>query len=174
MPLTLPNLEWIRMKDPKLLETIQALAQHVENLSNNSVSGTQGDYPAPSPIGAISVQAADGIFDVKLTDNGPIRRGIGYFAEYSTEPHFTNPIVVHMGTSRNWRGQLGNLSVYWRAYHGYQGSKPSDPVYFGGSTPTQVVGGGAAGPTLQSSSGSGTASSSGEQGAQGWGIQAQR
>ena len=174
MALNLPNLEWIRQKDPRLLETILALSQHVENLSNNSVASTQSDYPAPSNIGAVNVTAADGIHDVKITDNAVIRRGVNYFLEYATEPHFTNPIVVHIGTSRNWRGYLGNLTTYWRAYSQYPGSKPSAPVYFGGSTPTQVIGGGSAGPTLQSSSGSGTAASSGEQGAQGWGIDAVR
>ncbi len=111
-------------------------------------------------IGSLSVAAADGIFDLAITDNSTLNRGIFYFAESDVTPAFASPYVHFMGSSRNLRVAMGNQTLYWRAYSQYLGSDTSEPVAFG-TPPTAVVGGGTvSGPALQNSSGSGTASGS--------------
>jgi hypothetical protein len=130
-----------------------------------------GSIAAPSPIGSLNVTAADGIFDLAITDNSTLHRGIFYFAESDTTPAFQQPYVHFLGSSRNLRVALGNQTLYWRAYSQYLGSETSQPVAFG-TPPTAVAGGGAAaGPALQPSNGSGTAS--GSQGGSGFGQVAQ-
>ncbi len=111
--------------------------------------------------------AADGIYDVAITDNSPVHRGVFYFAESDTSQDFTAPRVHFLGSSRNLRIALGNHTLYWRAYSQYLGSIPSPPVTFG-SPPVAVTGGGLEGPTLQPSSGSGTATA--QQGGSGFDI----
>jgi hypothetical protein len=125
-----------------------------------------GSIEPPAPIGSLAVAAADGIFDLAITDNSPVHRGIFYFAESDTSPSFIAPRVHFLGCSRNARLALGNLTLYWRAYSQYLGSLPSPPVTFG-SPPAAVVGGGSSGPTLSPSAGSGTAKA--QQGGSGFG-----
>jgi hypothetical protein len=74
-----------------------------------------------------------------------------------------------MGASRNLYTQLGNQTLYWRAYSQYIGSMPSAPVSFG-SPPTAVVGGGTAGPAPLPSTGSGTLPNGLVRGGNGFGI----
>src|ERR1700688_3216115 len=126
-----------------------------------------GSIDPPATIGSLSVLAADGIFDLAITDNSAVRRGIFYFAESDTTPSFGQPYVHFLGSSRNLRVSLGNQTLYWRAYSQYLGSETSNPIAFG-TPPTAVVGGGTAtGPALQASMGSGTAS--GSEGGSGFG-----
>jgi len=80
------------------------------------------------------------------------RPGLFYFAESDTTPAFSSPRVYFMGASRNLYLQLGNQTLYWRAYSQYVGSLPSAPITFG-SPPTAVAGGGSAGPAPLPSSG---------------------
>src|SRR6266853_927855 len=94
-----------------------------------------------------TVAAADGIFDLAITDNSPVHRGIFYFAESDTSSSFIAPRVHFLGCSRNARVALGNVTLYWRAYSQYLGSLPSPPVTFG-SPPAAVTGGGSNGPAL--------------------------
>jgi hypothetical protein len=132
----------------------------VNSLGRATGVDPSGTIAAPAPIGSLSVIAADGIFDLAITDNSAVNRGIFYFAESDTSPAFSKPRVHFMGSSRNLRLALGNRTLYWRAYSQYLGSDPSGPVTFG-TPPSAVAGGGtAAGPQLQASTGSGTASGS--------------
>lgn len=176
---TIRNLSYIRSLSTKempgfgakLYEALQDLITHHANLAQQ-VNGNSTGQPQPPPnIDSLHVTAKDGIFDVKINDNGQITRGTEYFLEHSTSPNFSAPTVVHVGTSRNWRGSLGNQKLYWRAYSGYSTSGSSAPVYFGSSVdPTLVTGGGSAsGPPIQPSSGSGTSSNDGTQGGNGYG-----
>ena len=165
--LTIPQLAQIKGRDPYLYESLQQVVGAVNSLGRATGVDPAGSIAAPAPIGALSVAAADGIFDIALTDNSPVRRGIFYFAESDTTPAFIAPHVYFLGSSRNLRVALGNQTLYWRAYSQYLGSETSQPVTFG-SPPTAVAGGGTAtGPALQASSGSGTAS--GSEGGSGFG-----
>jgi hypothetical protein len=58
---------------------------------------------------------------------------------------------------------------YFRAYSAYPGGEPGQPIHFGGNDPTGVSPGGSVKMTLLSSTGSGTAQNSGQEGASGFG-----
>lgn len=164
-----------RIEDPNLKLAFDDLASQIVALGNQVNVTPQGTTPPPIGISAISVAAADGIFDVALQDNNPVNRGIEYFLEYSLTADFAQPLVIHLGTSRNWRGHFGNQTLYWRAYSQYPTSAPSPILPYGGVTsPIAVVGGGNPGPTLHASTGSGTAPSNGRSGGQGYGKQQNR
>ena len=169
--LKIGQLAQIKSDSPYEYEALTRLVNGVNAVGRATGVDPSGSIAAPSPIGSLSVTAADGIFDLAITDNSTVNRGIFYFAESDTTPAFHQPYVHFMGSSRNLRLALGNQTLYWRAYSQYLGSETSRPVAFG-TPPTAVVGGGAAtGPALQPSNGSGTAS--GSEGGSGFGQVAQ-
>lgn len=163
--LTVRNLEYIRSKDPKFAEALDDIIQAQSTTNQNQ----QPD--APPQISALQVTAAGGVFDIAITDNNPVYRGVNYFVEYSTTQSFNQPIVVDLGASRNYRATWGNQTFFFRAYSQYPTSAPSQPVYFGSATsPIAVTGGGvSSGPAPLGSNGSGTAPSSGKDGGAGFG-----
>jgi len=156
--LKIGQLAQIKSDSPYVYEALTQLVNGINALGRATGVDPSGTIDSPAPIGGLSVKAADGIFDLAITDNSAVHRGIFYFAESDTTPAFSRPYVHFMGSSRNLRVAMGNQTLYWRAYSQYLGSNPSHPIAFG--TPaTPVAGGGAAaGPSLQASQGSGTAS----------------
>jgi hypothetical protein len=164
--LTIPQLAKLKTADPYLYEALRQVVAAVNALGRATGVDPAGSIESPSPIGGLAVAAADGIFDVAITDNSPVHRGIFYFAESDTSSSFIAPRVHFLGCSRNLRVALGNVTLYWRAYSQYLGSVPSPPVAFG-SPPSAVTGGGSSGPTLAASTGSGTAKA--QQGGSGFG-----
>jgi hypothetical protein len=165
--LKIGQLAQIKSESPYVYEALTQLVNAVNAVGRGAGVDPSGSIEAPSPVGGLNVTAADGIFDLAITDNSTLNRGIFYFAESDATPAFSQPYVHFLGSSRNYRIALGNQTLYWRAYSQYLGSETSQPVTFG-SPPTAVSGGGtAAGPTLQASSGSGTAS--GNEGGSGFG-----
>jgi len=166
--LKIGQLAQIKSDSPYVYEALTQLVNGVNAVGRATGIDPSGTIAAPSPIGSLNVAAADGIFDLAITDNSTVNRGIFYFAESDTTPAFHQPYVHFLGSSRNLRLALGNQTLYWRAYSQYLGSETSQPVAFG-NPPTAVTGGGAAtGPSLQPSSGSGTAS--GSEGGSGFGL----
>lgn len=156
-----PNMDAIRVKDPKLHEILTTIQIHLQ----------RSTQPAPPPVSGINVVAANGWYTVTLTDNGDVNSSIEYFIEYSTTAGFQQPVVVHNGASRTAVLNLGNQTLFWRAYSQYQNpfSPPSTPVVFGGAAPQGVVGGGATVPPAVVSTGSGTGATNGQQGGVGFG-----
>ena len=165
--LNIPQLAQIKGRDPYLYEALRRVVGAVNAIGRATGVDPAGSLSPPAPIGGLSVVAADGIFDVAITDHSPVHRGIFYFAESDSSADFTAPRVHFLGSSRNLRLALGNQTLYWRAYSQYIGSAPSAPVSFG-SPPAAVAGGGSAGPALQPSSGSGSATA--QQGGSGFGV----
>jgi hypothetical protein len=165
--LTISQLAQIKCESPYIYEALIQIVGGVNAVGLATGVDPSGTIDPPATIGSLNVLAADGIFDLAITDNSAVRRGIFYFAESDTTPAFGQPYVHFMGSSRNLRISMGNQTLYWRAYSQYLGSGPSAPVTFG--TPaTAVAGGGtAAGPALQTSQGSGTAA--GSEGGSGFG-----
>jgi hypothetical protein len=165
--LNIPQLAQIKGRDPYLYESLKQVVGAVNSIGLATGVDPSGSIAAPDSIGGISVTAADGIFDIAITDNSAVRRGIFYFVESDTTQSFAQPHVYFLGSSRNLRVSLGNQTLYWRGYSQYTGSAPSPSVTFG-SPATAVTGGGVSGPAPQPSSGSGTAT--GQQGGSGFGT----
>lgn len=167
--LQLPQLKHVESEDPRLYAALRAIVDAVNNLGRGVGVDPSGATPPPQSLAAISVTAANGIFDVAITDNSRVVRGINYFVESDSTPGFLQPHVYALGPSRNARFALGNLNLYWRAYSQYLGSQPSQPVAFG-NPPIAVSGGGTSpGPAQHTSAGSGTAAGNGQQGGSGFG-----
>lgn len=149
--------------DPRLAETFRQLSQAIDNVANSAgVSGLASK--APPTLRSIAVTAANGFFNVVVTDpegQAQPSLGIHYFFEWDTSSAFTSAQAIDNGPSRNGYFALGNLTTFWRAYSQYRNSPRSTAIIFGGSTPTPVVGGGAAGPAPAPSQGSGGAGGGG-------------
>ena len=154
--LQVPQLKKLQYDEPYLYEALKKIVGAINALNQRIGIDATAPVAPPPPISKLSVVAADGIFDIAITDHAPVGHGIFYFAESDTSPAFPRPQVYFLGPSRNLRIQLGNQTLYWRAYSQYFTSPPSAPVTLG-SPPTAVVGGGSAGPAPQPSAGSGTA-----------------
>ena len=152
--LTIAQLAPLKDRDPYLYETLTRIVSAVNATSQRAGVDPSTPAPAPQPIASLSVQASNGWFDISITDPSDARPGLFYFAESDTTPAFAAPRVYFLGASRNLYVQLGNQTLYWRAFSQYIGSLPSTPVTFG-SPPAAVTGGGATGPTPQPSQGSG-------------------
>jgi hypothetical protein len=159
--LKIGQLAQIKSESPYVYEALTQIVNAVNSAGRATGVDPSGTIDPPAPIGSVNVTAAGGIFDIAITDNSAVHRGIFYFVESDTTPAFARPYVHFLGSSRNYRIAMGNQTLYWRAYSQYLGSDPSNPVTFG-TPPTAVTGGGAtAGPALQPSNGSGTAPGTG-------------
>lgn len=167
--LTVSQLAPVKDRDPYLYETLVKLVAAVNATSQNAGVDPTITSPAPSPIASLQVQAASGWFDLSLSDPSASRPGLFYFAESDVSPSFNAPRVYFLGCSRNLYVQLGNQTLYWRAYSQYLGSSPSTPVTFG-TPPTAVTGGGSTGPTPLASAGSGVLANGNVTGGNGFGV----
>ena len=167
--LTIAQLAPLKTRDPYLYETLAKIVSAVNATSQNAGVDPATPAPAPQPIAALTVQSANGWFDLAISDPAASRPGLFYFAESDVTPGFTSPRVYFLGASRNLYLQLGNQTLYWRAFSQYVGSLPSAPVTYG-SPAIAVAGGGASGPTPLPSSGSGTRANGLLRGGNGFGV----
>jgi hypothetical protein len=167
--LTVAQLAPLKDLDPYLYETLVKIVASVNATSQRAGVDPSTPAPAPSPIASVAVQAANGWFDISVTDPSNAWPGLFYFAESDTTPAFGAPRVYFMGASRNLYVQLGNQTLFWRAYSQYIGSLPSSPVTFG-APPVTVAGGGSTGPTPLPSTGSGALPNGLLRGGNGFGI----
>jgi hypothetical protein len=141
-----------------LYEALRDLVKQDTILADQTNSSLTGTPQPPGAVNSLSVTAQDGHFNVAITDQNQINRGVQYFVEHADNPQFTNPVIEHIGTTRNANFFLGDVTRYWRAYSAYPGSNPGPPAYHGGAVqPLPVRGGGPLnGPAFQPSQGSGT------------------
>lgn len=130
----------------KLVEALNDLAQQIANGHQQGNFNGKGAPLPPPTVDGLTVKGQNGHFQIAISDNNRIYRGVRYYVEHSDNPAFTNPHVIALGDSRNHSIFLGNVTRYWRAYSAYIGSGPSSPVYHGGSaSPLAVQGGGTVG-----------------------------
>lgn len=166
MPVNVPNIDYLQSLEskefpdlgPKLAEALRGIAAQVTTIEQQTNSNANGQPQSPPSINSVNVTGKNGHFNIAITDNNQVYRDVHYWAEHADNPNFVNPIVIHMGMSRNHNEFLGNVTRYWRAYSSYGASPPSSPVYHGTSAqPRPVRGGGSVGgPSFQASQGSGT------------------
>ena len=169
--LTVAQLAPLKDRDPYLYETLTRIVSAVNATSQRAGVDPSVPAPAPSPIASINVQASNGWFDLSIADPSDARPGLFYFVESDVTPAFSAPRVYFLGASRNLYVQLGNQTLYWRAFSQYIGSLASTPVAFG-TPPTGVAGGGASGPAPQPSQGSGVLPNGQVRGGNGFGAKA--
>ena len=167
--LTVSQLAPIKDRDPYLYETLSKIVSAVNATSVRSGVDPATPAPAPTQIASLHVQASNGWFDIAITDPSNARPGLFYFAESDVTPGFNSPRVYFLGASRNLYVQLGNQTLYWRAYSQYVGSLPSAPITFG-TPPTAIAGGGISGPTPMPSQGSGALANGFAPGGNGFGL----
>lgn len=168
------NLQYIKMKDPRLGEAIKGLLDGLTTVAQQSNTSPSALPTAPPPVNAVSVAAQNGHMTVSVSDANQVFRDIHYYAEHSDNPQFAAGTVqvVHMGHSRNSVPiPIGNQTRYVRVYSAYGLGPPSSPVYHGSQgQPKAVAGGGSdSGPAFLPSQGSGTGAAG--QALQGPGVQ---
>ncbi|HVO59062.1 MAG TPA: hypothetical protein VMT51_15325 [Dongiaceae bacterium] len=168
--LTVAQLAPLKARDPYLYETLAKIVSAMNASSTQSGVDPATQASAPTAIASLTVRAANGWFDLAIADPSNVRPGLFYFAESDTTPGFNNPRVYFLGASRNLYVQLGNQTLYWRAYSQYIGSLPSSPVAYG-SPPIAVTGGGSSGPAPLPSQGSGALANGLAPGGNGFGTQ---
>jgi len=130
----MPNLNSQRMSQikQKYSEVYEALRDHeaaINHLGMQTNASPVGLTPAPGSHAAISVKGGAGLYDVAITDNADAYRGKEHFLEYSQDPSFSSPHVIHLGASKNWRGSLGVGPYHFRSRSQYATSAPSDYIY---------------------------------------------
>lgn len=160
-----------------LAAALRRLQSGVNDLGNNLAADPTQTKDPPPPVQELNIKASNGDVHAVITDNSQVQRGVHYFVEYSSEPNFLQPHVIHLGTSRSAApfrlpamDDNGNpQTFFFRAYSQYPGSHPGKPIYFGGVVPTAVTPGGTTQLTLIPSTGSGTAQATGQQGGSGFG-----
>lgn len=152
------NMAYIRSMDPKVHEALSDIVNAVNNAAQQTNADPTSVTPPPPKISALNVTEQNGVFDAQIQDHSAFNRGSSYMLEYSQTPNFQNTHVVHLGPSRNWRGNLGAGPLHFRAYSGYGSSAPSEPVYHGGQPGIAVGSGVTQGPPMQQGMGSGTGS----------------
>lgn len=155
---------------------IQRIINGVNTLADNVASSAVGRLPPPSPVNGVTVKVAGELAHVQIAHSGPVQQGVRYFTEIATNSSFSQPLVIDHGTSRTshpialpTKDDSGNTQKYYfRSYNQLPGSDPTTPVAYGGASPIAVQMSGSTQMTLLSSTGSGTASNSGQQA--GWGL----
>ena len=130
-----------------------------------------------------------------ITHNSALNKGVQYIHEIATEPNFLAPHIIDAGCSRSVFTHLPSVQAdgvtpntyYLRSYPQYHGSDPQKPTVLGGlgnatqirltpPTVTVAAGGGvqtipaASAANILPSTGSGTASTTGQQGGKGLGT----
>jgi hypothetical protein len=169
--LTVAQLAPLKNRDPYLYETLVKIVSAVNASSQRAGVDPSTPASAPAQIASLTVRAANGWFDISIADPSNSRPGLFYFAESDVTPGFGAARVYFLGSSRNLYVQLGNQSLYWRAYSQYVGSLPSAPVTFGNPA-LPVSGGGLTGPSPLPSQGSGAVASGAAPGGNGFGAHA--
>lgn len=157
-----------------LSEGLRKIQEGVNGLGQNIATDPTNTVPPPPAIQQLMVKTnGTGLVHATISDNNAIQKHLNYFIEYSNEPAFLQPHVVHLGASRTMSpmtlpGMDDNgkpQSFYFRAYSSYLGGNAGPKV----SSSTAVNPGGSQMLTLLPSTGSGTASGNGQQGGTGFG-----
>ena len=184
------ELSHVNQKDSLMGSLLQRIITSINTLGANTAVSPTGKLPAPPPIDTIDVQ---GVMDINsntitvpsehlhwtMTHNPAIQKGIQYLSEVDTDPNFPQPHVIDHGSSRSGFVSLpakdgnGNDNVYYlRSYPQYHGSDPAPRTTLGGRDGATkiVLTAAGAGHTLLASKGSGTASTTGQQGGKGLGT----
>ncbi len=161
--------QWIQ-QDATQGSLLQKIIDGINALAENTATSATGKIPAPPSPNSINVTTPGGFMQVTVNHAAEIQKGIQYITHVSTDPQFLQPIIVDHGSSRSpapfslpVTDHTGaTIPYYVRTLAQYQGSDPSTPTVFGGTSPTPVTLNGSTN-LLQTGTGSGTGSTTGQQ-----------
>jgi hypothetical protein len=150
---------------------IQRIINGVNTVATNLGASAVGRIPAPLPINGLNVTVGGEYAHMTINHSAGIQQGIHYFVEVANNSSFIGAHPIHFGTSRTRDPiHLAPLdstgaaqSWYARAFCQYPGGDPSTPVNYGGPEPTPITTTGTTRLTWNASTGSGTASNTGQQ-----------
>ena len=80
--LNIAQLAQVKARDPYVYESLRQIVSAINLLGRATGVDPSGSIAQPERIGGISALAANGIFDIAITDNSAVHRGIYYFAEF--------------------------------------------------------------------------------------------
>ena len=186
------ELVYLSEKDNFLGSLLQKMINATNTLAKNAGVAAIGKTAAPPKVDSIQVQGVRNgnvivcpseILHHVIVHNQSISRNIRYFSEVDTDPSFPSPHVIDHGTSRSSFLSLPTYATptaaansqptnyYLRTYAQMPGSDPCAPTVLGnigGETAIQMTGTSVT--QLLPSTGSGTASQTGQQGGKGLGT----
>ena len=182
------ELPYINLRDAYAGSLFSRIISAVNTLAKNAGVAAVGKVSPPPPIDSVNVQGTlagsvltcpSEILHWTLTHNQSVAKGIRYFTEVATEPNFLAPHVIDHGTSRTgpfislptFDSNNNTQTYYIRSYAQNPGSDPSPTKVFGNTGAAIAIQmTGTSKTTLLTSTGSGTASPSGQQGGFGLGV----
>jgi hypothetical protein len=181
------ELPFLSQQNTYLGSILQRILDAVNLTAKNAGVSSVGKIAPPDPVDSVNIQgtqlgskliAPSEILHLTLTHNGPVKKNVQYITEVATDSNFSNPHIIDHGCSRSAFVHLPTYlddgvtkQIYYvRSYPQYPGSDPARPTVFGGlAQPIQVQMTGSSAGTLLQSTGSGTASPTGNQGGHGLG-----
>jgi hypothetical protein len=172
---------------PYLERILSRIISSINTTATNASVSAVAKLPPPPKIDSIQVSGTQSgnvitspseILHFTLTHNQSINKGVQYLSEVDVSPNFTQPHVIDHGCSRSGFITLPTLNAagvkqtyYLRSYAQYHGSDPSEPTVLGGlANPVQIQMTGTSKLNILGSTGSGTASGTGQQGGKGLGT----
>lgn len=186
------ELNYITQRDNYAGSLFSRVIDAINTGFKNAGVSAVGKLSPPPPIASINVQGTQSgstitcpseILHFTLNHPGAIQKNIRYFSELDTTPAFLSPHVIDHGTSRTGLITLPTFSsadnktnsapttYYLRSYSQMPGSDRSEIHVHGGlGSPIGIQMGGTSVTALLPSTGSGTASPTGQQGGQGLGV----
>jgi len=183
------ELPYLSQRDAYLGSILRRIIAAINLTAKNASVSSVGKLSPPDAVDNVQVQ---GNYDSTsntltctsehlhwvITHNSEIKKGIQYLSEIDTDPNFPQPHVIDHGASRSGFLHLPAFqsdgvtpqAYYLRSYAQYHGSDAGPRTTFGGTNgATTIFMTGTSGNTLLPSTGSGTASATGEQGGKGLG-----
>lgn len=185
------ELAELEQSNPALGRVLRRLQEGVNTLAKNTAASATGETKAPQPPSTVQLAQSGEYLHFSIDHPGELQRGVTYFTEIHSDDPATagKPIVYHHGSSRTppplqlpskrfdpVSGTNVFINYSTQHYAQYPSSQPSSPIAGRipgtGATTFQMTGGTVM--SLLPSTGSGTASNTGQQKAQGLGKVQQR
>lgn len=152
------ELSYVTQKDALLGSMLQKMITAINTVADHTGTAAVGKTPPPPPIGTHNVQGAydadTNTLTVKgdtlhytMVHNSPLKKGIQYFSEISTDPNFSNAHPIAHGASRSAFLSLPKVdengspqAYYLRSFPQNPGGDPQKPTVYGGlNGPTKIV-----------------------------------
>jgi hypothetical protein len=165
-------LSLIEKENPRLGQYLRRyVVPAIKKTAQNAGVSATGKIAPPAPPESVNVTTQGEFMQITVNHAAPIQKGIQYISHISTNPEFSQPLILDHGSSRSplpfqlptKDGSGAAINYYVRTLAQYPGSDPSPPTYHGGDAPAAITLGGVTQMDLAAGTGSGTGSSNGQQ-----------